>query len=448
MPYRKLSAIALLCIGVCLALAEPAAGQSRNRKRPASKPVPAAVSKDSPGPWNDPDDETQWPNAKSHANSDEWIARNHDKIRKMKPRLLLINFSNEHDRAHLDKLTTDLIRSLGESSRYHAHADALSPVFLEYEIFRFVDLRDPDRKAGDSRMIPLKNPAATEGFNFRYAALFTQEFAARVGVRDPKNARRFLDLKALLDGGYVHEVWFFFSGNEKQGQHIGAYEVVEQKPMYDSKFRRIPGRWVQAGNGGDDEQPWVGRSVRIGSVNASRGVGCFLESLAHGFEGMSSSGAIPYFTGYFREFAGFDLKTRYGVPFESLYAASLGNTSIEYPDAKTMIVTHDGKPYRIENYVAAGGNVHFTPNGRSHYDMRNDQPVFSTIEDWRIGSGPGGQDEPKLFTNRAFERYQSTAPDCMGAWLVYWRQNMPGLDNRQKDDGQKPMKNWWPFLFY
>ena len=23
-----------------------------------------------------------------------------------------------------------------------------------------------------------------------------------------------------------------------------------------------------------------------------------------------------------------------------------------------------------------------------------------------------------------------------------------GLDNKQKDDGGKPMRNWWPFLFY
>jgi len=32
--------------------------------------------------------------------------------------------------------------------------------------------------------------------------------------------------------------------------------------------------------------------------------------------------------------------------------------------------------------------------------------------------------------------------------LVDWLQNFPGLDNRQKDDTGKPMKNWWPFLFY
>ena len=52
-----------------------------------------------------------------------------------------------------------------------------------------------------------------------------------------------------------------------------------------------------------------------------------------------------------------------------------------------------------------------------------------------------------------------TAGGTLGAWtawlalpvasaLIYWRQNFPGLDNRQKDELGKPMKNWWPFLFY
>jgi len=72
----------------------------------------------------------------------------------------------------------------------------------------------------------------------------------------------------------------------------------------------------------------------------------------------------------------------------------------------------------------------------------------STIEDWRIGSGPNRTDQAKLWTNGAFGKYREFVLDCMGAWLVYWRQNMPGLDNQQKDGFGKPMKNWWPFLFY
>jgi hypothetical protein len=125
-----------------------------------------------------------------------------------------------------------------------------------------------------------------------------------------------------------------------------------------------------------------------------------------------------------------------------------GKEGIVYPDEKTMVVTHAGKEYRVENYVARGGNAHFPPNARRHYDLDNDRPVLSTIEDWRIGSGPGGEDRVRAWTNKAFRNYGDQAPDCMGPWLIYWRQNMPGLDNKQWDDAGQPMKNWWPFLFY
>lgn len=187
---------------------------------------------------HDPEDQTIWPNQTSRANGDRWLVENHDRIRQMRPRVLLVNFSNEHDEAHLEQLVTRLRVAVAESSRYHGYANAEAPVFLQYEIFK------------------------------------------------------------------------------------------------------------------------------------------------------------------------------------------------------------------IDSYVCTGGNAHFPPNGRRHYDLDNTAPVLSTIEDWRIGSGPEGRDVAKPFTNAAFSQYREMAPDCMGPWLVYWRQNMPGLDNRQKDADGRPMKNWWPFLFY
>jgi hypothetical protein len=142
------------------------------------------------------------------------------------------------------------------------------------------------------------------------------------------------------------------------------------------------------------------------------------------------------------------LQKRYGVPFRDLYAVEYGGQAIRVIDSQTVEITQKGKKHRIENYIPAGGSAHFPPNARSHYDLENGQAVLSTIEDWRIGSGPGGKDLVKPFTNQAFRNYRNTAPDCMGRWLVYWRQNMPGWKNRQKDDAGKPMKNWLPFLFY
>jgi len=73
---------------------------------------------------------------------------------------------------------------------------------------------------------------------------------------------------------------------------------------------------------------------------------------------------------------------------------------------------------------------------------------MSTIKSWRMGNGVDGEDEPEQLTKAAFEEYDALADDCEGGWIIYWRQNMPGLDNLAKDDSEEPIKNWWPFLFY
>lgn len=419
-----------------------------NRKPwPAKIAAPKGLEK-APGPWSDPDDQTVWPNVHSRSNGDAWLMKNHDKLKQMKPRLLLVNFSNEHSRAHLDRLTRHLIAALAESTKYHGYADKKAAAFLQYEVLSFVDLRDKDRTKGNSRLIPVKDPKAKRGFNMKYRQYFSEELAAHYAIPDPRDGKRFLRLDELLDAGYVHEVWFFESGNVEAVPHVGSFEVVEQKPRYDGKFAPASGQWVQAGNGGDDEQPWVGRSCRIGCVNASRGIGCFLESLAHGMEGTANSGAIPYFTKYFQEYADFNLNGRYNLPFGNLYAVDYGGKPISYPDEKTAVITHRGKEHRVSDYMPVGGSAHFPPNARGHYDLDNDKPVLCTMADWRIGSGKDGKDKAEPYTREKIRNYRDLAPDCMGAWLIYWRQNMPGLSNKQKDDDKRAMKNWWPFLFY
>jgi hypothetical protein len=137
------------------------------------------------------------------------------------------------------------------------------------------------------------------------------------------------------------------------------------------------------------------------------------------------------------------------LPFDSLYALDYGSRPVEFSGDHTAIITVErSKPIMVSNYFAIGGNAHWPPNARGHYDMDNTNAVLSSIEDWRIGSGSDGHDVKKPWTNASFTKYRDLTPDCMGAWLVYWRQNFPGLDNRQKDDHGKAMKNWWPFLFY
>lgn len=395
------------------------------------------------GPENDPADLTSWPNQTSHANGDRWLVEHHDTIRALHPRVLIVNFSNVAKREKTEKLVAGIIDAVAEGSRYHGYSNAEAPVVLRYEVFKFIELRDGSTNAMSART-PLK-PGMTNGFNVNYNAFFSEEFAAHYGVRYPKNAARFLRLDELVERGYVHELWMVGEGVKG----FGAFESVELKPKYDEQFRAIPGKFVQAGNGGDPDQKWTGRSIRLGFINASRGVGCFIESLSHSIEGTATSGAIPYFTKYFKEFAGYDLKSRWNLPFGSFYALKYDGKKIEYPNEHTAIIRPgDGREFALSNYFVMGGNVHWPPNARGHYDLENTNPVLSTIEDWRIGSGPERSDVKRPFTNRSFARYRKLAPDCMGAWLVYWRQNFPGLNNAQKDDDGKPMKNWWPFLFY
>ena len=392
----------------------------------------------------DPADPTTWPNRWSKANSDAWIVRNHDRLRQMRPRVLLINFSNQVEPEKPLRLAQQLIAAMREASRYHGYRDTDSPPFLEYSVWRFVDLRDPDRKEKNSSKSPTKPHVREPEVNCDYNAFFSQRFAEYIGVRDPRNKRRFLRLDELVNRGYVHEVWFTAAATGD----FRCLECVELKPVYDERFRRIPGKYVQAGNGGDPDQEWTGRSVRINCINHDRGIGCAMENLGHSMEGLAHSRAIPYFTRYFHEYAGFDLDRRYRLPFNSFYPLWGEGKGIRYPDPHTAVVTDGSQTWRIENYVAAGGNVHFPPNARAHYDLNNTEPVMSTIEDWRIGSGPGGEDLAKPWTSEVLKRYADLAPDCMGRWLVYWWQNMPGYRNRSRDDDGKPMKNWWVFWFY
>ncbi len=79
----------------------------------------------------------------------------------------------------------------------------------------------------------------------------------------------------------------------------------------------------------------------------------------------------------------------------------------------------------------------------------NPAAVLCRIEHWRRHDGPGGKDRCTEFSSdRCIKPYEAIAGDCMGAWLVYWRQNMPNAHCPALDDEGQPMKNWWPFLFY
>jgi hypothetical protein len=382
-----------------------------------------------------------WPNRVSHANSD-WLIEHHDAIRQIQPRILAINFANNVSREVLQQRLSSLIDCLNESSRYHGYKDRAAAPFMQYQIAKLVDLADDHKFKCGSDDNCSKFPVRASDYSFRYPALFEDQFARYYQWPDPENRGHLMTLGDLVNAGYIHEVWIVAHGSQRGG----AYESVELKQAYDEQLRPIPGSFVQAGNGGDPEQPVIGRSLRILFVNVDRGPGCAMESLGHSFERMADGGSIPYLVPYFKDFAGFNLDSKYGMPFNSLYGRN--GSELSYPGPTSIAFQFGGRQYRFDNYISVGGNVHFTINGRHDYDLDNPQPVSTTIEHYGLRDGANGGDATTLFTPAVYAGYRQLANDCMGPWLIYWRQNWPGYRTRALDDDGRPMKNWCPFLFY
>jgi hypothetical protein len=437
-----LTAASLLCLA---GRPGPAAADERlNRARqviPRERPPILA-------PENLPDDLTVWPNKVSFRNSDDWLWQNHTTIRQMRPRVLVLNFANTLDMATVKRATERYIRAIGESTRYHGFNEAAAPAFLTYEVVKYVDLRDspiPEERAKrNSAKFPYK-PGVTEGPNCDYSVFYGDELAQRYGFAHPDIPGRCLDLTELISSGIVHELWFFGLGDERSVP-LGT---VALKQSYDDQGHPIEGQYGPASEPFDSSMAWSGRSFRIVFLNAQRGIGCAVEEFGHSLEGLARCGAIGYFRRYFEEFAGFDLDTRYGLPWKSLNdALATPESTITYLDKTSLVLRVSGQDYTVQDYVAVGGNVHFPPGARRAAELNSLAPVRSIIEDYRLRDAPNGRDRVRDFDRRRLTKYADIAPDGMGPWVVYWQQCMPGLANKAVDSDDRPMKNWWVFLFY
>jgi hypothetical protein len=401
-----------------------------------------------------------WPNAASKANSDPWLPNNHAKLLQLRPRILALNFvnakSNAQMRAHLKQITD----AMAEASRPRGYADKQAGVMLRYEVAYAVDLRDKPPPAGwtlnNSTIYPREQPK--QGYwSFDYAQLFTQAFAKRYNIPDPTNPSLKLDLCQLINRGLVHEVWVYGDADKPDAS---AAEILELKPRYDVNRKRVAGQplYPCAGNGCFDAEDVATlpmhctRTVRIGWVNNTRGPGCFIESLSHGFErtGNATVDLIPYIKAHFPDFAGMNLDTKYGLSFSSWYSCpNNAQDCLSYPSPTSVNYKGvAGKSGTLQGYVPVCGNVHFAPNARRHYDLTSSFAVQSTCEGYRQGGGAGGKDLAGTFTSARFAPYKAMGQDCMGAFLIYWWQNMPGPGSPAKDIKGQPMLSWIPFIYY
>jgi len=388
----------------------------------------------------------EWPNQESFATSDPWIVEHHDELTVMRPRILALNFVNAKTNDQMLEHLGEIVAAIREATRPHGYTDAAAAPFLEYEIAYAVDLRDrtppPNWPYRNSTLYPREEPP--EGsWSFDYEKLFGTEMAALYGIVDPASGRP-LTLCELSERGMAHEVWIY---GDADVPDVSAAEVLGLMPHYDAAFQRIDSTLDRcAGNGCFDVEdtipPECTRTLRIGWVNNTRGVGCYLESLSHGIETIGGGDFIPYWKPYFRELAGFDLDTRYGLPFASWYACTAGDC-LTYPTESSVVWKVGTQTGTIDPYVAVCGSAHFPPNARTHYDIDHREPVQATCESYRQSGGL-----PKPTSSRDWMRYAPIAGDCTGPWIIYWWQSFPGIDRVAITDDRAPMKNWWPFLFY
>jgi hypothetical protein len=416
---------------------------------------------------------TTWPNAASRAASDDWLAANHASIQKLQPRVLVLNFDNTRDDATVTSAVSDIIAGLREGSRPHGYADASAEPMLDYQIAKVVDLRDAPPPPGwtkkTSTLLPRRPDPSGFNWGIDYKQFFDEAFAARYGFADPASPGAYLTLCQLADQGLVHDVWMAFDPDSDPGESSAA-EILEWAPVYDAN-RHKTGAWDScAGNGCFDyDVPHCnGASVRIGFINLNRGPGCFIHGHGHGMEHKLSGGYdLPSVAPYFREFADFDLDTKYGLPISSWYGLPgdnpdppqpdspcdyikwTGPTSIEWTNVpKPAVCTSEVPRTALDPYRPVCGSVHFPPNARRHYDEFNTFEVLSTCQGWRRHEGPGGSDLARGFSLATFEQYNALAPDCEGGFQVWWRQNMPGYASGIADDAGQPMLSWLPFLYY
>lgn len=399
-----------------------------------------------------------WPNAASAANSDPWLASHHAQIVQLRPRILALNFvnakSNAQMLAHLDQLRAAIV----EMSRPRGDVDAAAPPMWRPEIAYAIDLRDqPAPKGwpyGNSSHYPREDPK--DGvWGFDYEALFTSAFAAKMAIADPDAPGKVLDLCALIDRGLVHEIWVY--GDADVPGDVNAAEILERKPRYDAQRVRLVGEPMDvcAGNGCFDVEDTFpascDRTIRVAWVNHSRGPGCFLESLSHGFEsvGTRKPALIPTLSAEFPAFGNFDLDAKHGTWFPSWYSCPYGVPCLSYPsDGAVSYDLGGGQTQTLQGYDPVCGNAHFAPNGKQHYDLQSDATVQTSCRAFRQGGGADGSDAKAPFMTADFAANKAIAPDCMGPFLVWWWQQIPGVGTKAQASGGGAMLPWLPFLYY
>jgi hypothetical protein len=208
----------------------------------------------------------------------------------------------------------------------------------------------------------------------------------------------YYNLCSLIDNGEVDEVWFWDAG---QG---GFDEYVTIGPE---------GRWSSGGP--PVNPPNCGREVTTMTFNYTRAVN--LHAYGHRLEGL------------FMHYFPCDFWTA-TWPWTGAPAGCAGLVS----DSSGYV----GRPFAGNDHVGVCGDIHHPPNiidGRE-YDYDDPATAQSICPDWQQDGTANASTISCASWNCAEARY-----------MIWWMQNLPGLDNTNRDRDGNPQPNWWTYLF-
>jgi hypothetical protein len=405
-----------------------------------------------------------WPNAESFTNSDPWLAQHHQAITEMQPKVLVLHFYNPMTAEEARGVAEKQIAALAEGSRYHGYSDETAPAFLKYEIVKVVDLTDDpvppsyEWEYVSSTKVPILLGA------FDHTALFGQAFADLYGFTDPNNPARNLVLCELFEQGLVNEVWLHVGEPGARAPVLN----MERKQVYDIEGNHIPGVFESRAGSYAATGISCGVTVRLAHLSPVRGAGCDLQIRGFGLEAMRL--AIPYLEANAPAFLNDDFRSRFDAPFDSWsdLCDQVAAPCVTYPTPTSARgKLQNGQDWGISPFIQGCGKSQFPPNARNRYDYRNvTDRVESRCEHFGMRDGPDGEDLREIYTatekSEAYDRKYGSLlafpdgrerlpegyTDCGGGWQLYWRQSIPGVHNKAIGADGKPMKNWWPFLFY
>lgn len=385
-----------------------------------------------------------WPNEISLHNSDEWLVAHHDRIVELRPKVLVLQF---HETTTVEGATARaerLIDAIAEGSRYHAYSYSEAPPMLRYQLAGVVDLADHPVPPGWTNPSSTLVPVGADG-SFDETALFTAEFADRVGIADPLNPSRNLTMCELFERGVVNEVWLMVGEAGVRAPEL----VLSRKQIYDDAGRPVPSLFDKCIGAGCLEVS-CSVTVRLAHLSPDRGVGCDLE--VRGWELGSLGRAVPYLDRNATAFFNADFRSRFGTRFDSWdeICDRLSTRCVTYPTQDSATGTYaDGTTWTMSPFLQGCGDTEFPPNATFRWDVTNASPVLSRCEHYGMRDGSDGNDLREPYSAMRIAGLQQTyGGDCAGGWQIYLRQSIPGLRNTAVDDGNQPMKAWWPYLFY